>query len=83
MSYTRTGSGARCRARLGRMTLALAHPQQCRLGTLVVSAKINDIDPQAWLAYVLANLAQHPASRLDELLPWHGRPQNTVTRHAA
>src|ERR1035437_9320667 len=39
--------------------------------SLIVSAKMNDIDPQAWLAHVLANIAQHPASRLDELLPWN------------
>ena len=32
--------------------------------SLIVSAKMNDIDPQAWLAHVLANIAQQPASRL-------------------
>ncbi len=37
--------------------------------SLIVSAKMNDIDPQTWLAHVLANIAQHPISRLDELLP--------------
>ena len=37
--------------------------------SLIVSAKMNDIDPQAWLAHVLATIAQHPISRLDELLP--------------
>jgi transposase len=31
---------------------------------------MNDIDPQAWLADVLARIADHPASKLDELLPW-------------
>jgi hypothetical protein len=30
---------------------------------------MNDIDPQAWLADVLARIAEHPAQRLDELLP--------------
>jgi transposase len=39
--------------------------------SLIVSAKLNDIDPRAWLADVLARIADHPASRLDELLPWH------------
>jgi transposase len=38
--------------------------------SLIVSAKLNDIDPRAWLADVLARIADHPASRLHELLPW-------------
>ena len=32
--------------------------------------KLNDINPQAWLADVLARIVDQPASRLDELLPW-------------
>jgi len=39
--------------------------------TLIVTAKLNDVDPQAWLADVLARIAEHPAARLGELLPWH------------
>src|SRR5262249_47886433 len=35
------------------------------------TAKLNDINPQAWLADVLARIADHSASRLPELLPWH------------
>jgi hypothetical protein len=38
--------------------------------SLIVSAKMNDVDPCAWLADVLACIADHPASRLHELLPW-------------
>jgi transposase len=38
---------------------------------LIVTAKLNDVDPQTWLAEVLARIAEHPASRLDELLPWN------------
>lgn len=38
--------------------------------SLIATAKMNDVDPQAWLADVLARIAEHPASRLDELLPW-------------
>ena len=37
---------------------------------LDVTAKLNDVDPQAWLADVLARIAEHPAHRIDELLPW-------------
>jgi len=43
--------------------------------SLIVSAKMNGVDPQAWLADVLARIAGHPAHRLDELLPWNWRPQ--------
>ena len=38
--------------------------------TLIATAKLNDINPQAWLVDVLARIADHPASRLHELLPW-------------
>ncbi len=39
--------------------------------SLIVTAKLNDVDPRAWLAYVLRCIADHPAARLDELLPWN------------
>ncbi|MGI4954172.1 MAG: IS66 family transposase [Janthinobacterium lividum] len=39
--------------------------------SLIVTAKMNGVDPQAWLADVLARIADHPAHRLDDLLPWH------------
>jgi len=32
---------------------------------------MNDVDPKAWLADVLARLPDHPANRVDELLPWN------------
>lgn len=38
--------------------------------TLISTAKLNDIDPLAWLADVLARIADLPQSRLPELLPW-------------
>ena len=41
--------------------------------TLIVTAKLNDVDPQAWLADVLGRIAGTPMSRLDELLPWNWR----------
>ena len=41
------------------------------MATLIMSAKLNDIDPQAWLADVLANIADTPISRLEQLLPWN------------
>ena len=41
------------------------------LYTLIQTARLNNVDPQAWLADVLARIADHPATRLDELLPWN------------
>jgi transposase len=41
--------------------------------SLIITAKLNDVDPRAWLADVLARIADHPASRLHELLPWTWR----------
>jgi hypothetical protein len=41
------------------------------MATLIMTAKLNDVDPQAWLANVLARIAEHPANRLDQLLPWN------------
>ena len=34
------------------------------------TAKLNEVDPHAWLADVLTRLPEHPAQRLHELLPW-------------
>jgi hypothetical protein len=39
--------------------------------SLIVTCKLNDVDPQAWLADVLARIAEHPNHRLAELMPWH------------
>ena len=39
--------------------------------TLIMTAKLNDIDPLAWLADVLARINAHPARTLDNLLPWN------------
>lgn len=41
------------------------------MATLIATAKLNDIDRQAWLADVLARIAAMPQGRLPELLPWN------------
>jgi transposase len=41
--------------------------------TLIGTAKLDDVDPQAWLADVLARINDIPQSRLHELLPWNWR----------
>ena len=46
--------------------------------SLIATAKLNDIDPQAWLADVLARLPDHPAKRIHELLPWNWHWQNVA-----
>ena len=39
--------------------------------TLIETAKLNDVDPLAWLADMLARLQDHPANHIDKLLPWN------------
>jgi transposase len=39
--------------------------------SLITTAKMNDVDPQAWLADILARIANHPAHRIEELMPWN------------
>jgi transposase len=51
--------------------------------SLIITAKMNDVDPQAWLADVLARIAEHPAHRIDELLPWHWQPRPVPTSRTA
>jgi len=46
--------------------------------TLIATAKLNDIDPQAWLADVLARINDHNVQRLDQLLPWNWNAMPTT-----
>jgi hypothetical protein len=39
--------------------------------TLIQTAKLNNVDPQAWLADVLARIADHKIADLAALLPWN------------
>ena len=48
------------------------------MATLIQTAKLNDVDPQAWLADVLARIAEHPIHRLDDLLPWNWCPLSST-----
>jgi transposase len=50
------------------------------IATLIMTAKLNDVDPQAWLADVLARIAEHSVQRLDELLPWNWLSRADLTR---
>jgi hypothetical protein len=56
------------------------------LGTLMPRAeaihpiKLNDVDPQAWLALVLAKLPDHPAKKIDKLLPWNWKATQAAAK---
>ena len=52
------------------------------LYTLIQTARLNHVDPQAWLADVLARIADHPATRLHELLPWNWTSRIQVAKAA-
>ena len=43
---------------------------------LIETARLNDVDPRAWLADVLARINDHPAKAIDDLLPWNWKAGN-------
>jgi len=51
--------------------------------SLIVTARLNDVDPRAWLADVIARIADHPVRQLYELLPWNWRDPRTEIAAAA
>jgi hypothetical protein len=53
------------------------------MATLITSAKLNDVDPQAWLADVLGRIADTPVTRLEQLLPWSWQPSKSLQDQAA
>jgi transposase len=72
---------------LGRKSWLFARSQRgaertALMYTLIQTAKLNDVDPQAWLADVLARIADIPQTRLSELLPWNWQPAAPVQNAA-
>jgi transposase len=51
--------------------------------TVIETAKLNDLDPQAYLAGILDRIHDHKINRLDELLPWNWVPLASVTDRQA
>jgi transposase len=47
--------------------------------TLIETCKLNGVDPQAWLADVLARLPDHPAKRVGDLLPWTWKAARAIS----
>ena len=45
--------------------------------TLIETAKLNNVDPQAWLTWVLERIADHKINRIDELMPWNWKVATT------
>jgi hypothetical protein len=46
--------------------------------SLIETAKLNGVNPQAYLTDVLTRIADHPAKRVAELLPWNWQPANSI-----
>src|SRR5262245_35598156 len=51
--------------------------------TLIHTAKLNDVDPQAWLSDVLGSINDHNIHRLNELLPWNWASERKRRKLAA
>jgi hypothetical protein len=49
--------------------------------SLIGSARLNGIDPEAYLQYVIDRIADYPANRIDELLPWNVTPLLPAASH--
>ncbi len=54
-----------------------------RAMTIIETAKMNGLDPQAYLADILARIQDHKINRINELLPWNWSPMPAMLSEAA
>ena len=63
------------------LRLRLGSHRAAVMYTLIELTKLSGVDPKAWLADVLARIADHPAQQIDTLLPWRWKAERD--RHTA
>ena len=66
-------------ARGRRLWLFAGSERAAAMYTLIGTAKLNDVDPQAWFADVLGRIAALPHTRVHELLPWNWKAARDQT----
>ena len=72
MPKTKERAANRCvSGQLAELLFLVDALQAAAIYTLIGTAKLNGLDPQAYLHHVLERIAEHPVNRIDELLPWN------------
>jgi hypothetical protein len=62
---------------------SLVRERAAAIYSLIGTAKLNGLDPEAYLRNVLSRIADHPINRIDELLPWNIAPEFDKTSASA